>query len=43
MITPEDKAKQNMAKKLLGGPKGPSAKPAPSPVASKPAEQKKKV
>lgn len=30
LITPEDKAKQNTAKSLFGGPKGPAAKPAPA-------------
>ena len=41
-MAPEDKAKQNMAKSLFGGPKGPAAKPAPVST-TKPAEQKKKV
>jgi hypothetical protein len=30
LIAPEEKAKQNMAKSLFGGPKGPTAKPAPA-------------
>lgn len=42
LITPEDKAKQNTAKSLFGGPKGPASKPAPAPNPSKPAEQPKK-
>jgi hypothetical protein len=42
LIAPEEKAKQNMAKSLFGGPKGPSSKPAPSSTISKPPEQQKK-
>lgn len=43
-MAPEDKAKQNMAKSLFGGPKGPTSnKPAPAATVSKPPEQKKKV
>lgn len=43
LVAPEDKAKQNMAKSLFGGPKGPTAKPAPTSNPTKPPEQKKKV
>lgn len=32
-----------MAKNLFGGPKGPSVKPAPAQIVTKPPEQKKKV
>lgn len=41
LVPPEEKAKQNMAKSLFGGPKGPSAKPAPA--ANKVDPPKKKV
>ena len=43
MIAPDEKAKQNMAKSLFGGIKGPTAKPNPPPVQVKGPEPKKKV
>ena len=43
LVAPEDKAKQNMAKSLFGGPKGLTAKPAPASNPTKPPDQKKKV
>lgn len=42
-ITPEDKAKQNMAKSLFGGLKGPANKPGPAPPKAQPQPIKKKI
>lgn len=42
-IAPEDKAKQNMAKNLFGGPKGPTTAQKPSPAPMKGPEPKKKI